>query len=320
MVIKQNNLRYDVRDVNTCSCLWYELIGGLQDPSSGYAIPRDDRAMFYTCKSGEWCVLGRSTIDSSSGNVTNLKCPQACYCPTSDVLTPTVCAFSSEFANYCPEGSINQTACPLGHYCSLPNKTAVCAPHRFCPYGSFKSDPCPAGYYCPTSSELFVCPAGSYCKPGSVKPRPCSVFTICKQGSTSPTNSFGSLLGLFVLFFIPFVGWRIYLHYRDKRRKQRVKAGKDTKYSSFYQKHSSHSRADTNSRNNSKYSSLSAPLLDEKSCKRSSEVALQELHRSKNDDIAICSTNKRRMNKFFVDFRFENLGLRLKSCGGYWRD
>eukprot|EP00456_Euglypha_rotunda_P046304 TRINITY_DN36848_c0_g1_i1.p1 TRINITY_DN36848_c0_g1~~TRINITY_DN36848_c0_g1_i1.p1 ORF type:complete len:197 (-),score=13.90 TRINITY_DN36848_c0_g1_i1:75-665(-) len=80
----------------------------------GYAINPEAKDDFVNCTLGDWCVMGLSSlVEKEVDNATilvpaDLRCPESCYCNSSDILQPTVCNFSSEFAYYCPAGSFEQ--------------------------------------------------------------------------------------------------------------------------------------------------------------------------------------------------------------------
>eukprot|EP01084_Bolivina_argentea_P257323 433508_1 len=69
--------------------------------------------------------------------------------------------------------------------------------------GSYRNDTmCPAGYYCPSPIEKHLCPKGYSCRTGSVKPYKCAAFSHCPLGSESPQNDTISASFVFVVILI----------------------------------------------------------------------------------------------------------------------
>ena len=86
---------------------------------------------------------------------------------------------------FCPEGSVNATACPAGSFCSTPSNMTACILREYCPAGSTQAVICQAGYVCPNPWTQLICPAGNRCPAGSVNATKCASGSYCAAGSSA---------------------------------------------------------------------------------------------------------------------------------------
>ena len=101
---------------------------------------------------------------SSSRNPASIQdcmlCPEGFYCP---IGTGNRYENRCEPGHICPAGSGAMTKCPPGQYCTIDPETGI-----------ITMKPCPEGFYCPMETSL---------------PRPCSPDSICKEGSSSESDT-----------------------------------------------------------------------------------------------------------------------------------
>eukprot|EP00808_Paulinella_micropora_P013567 g50285.t1 len=196
----------------------------------GWAVNTLDRTEFMQCGSGDWCGLGRGTVEGHTEalgaaegdlNLTHLLCPAGTYCNVSSVLQPTICSFDITTPNtsYCPAGSVAQNPCSAGFFCQDPRgPEQPCYAPQFCPAGSLVPAVCPAGSYCSSPNQSQVCPEGFYCTQGSTSPQRCATLTKCPKGTASYVDS-----GLYVLLAILVLGVPAAAYFCYSKHQERIR-------------------------------------------------------------------------------------------------
>eukprot|EP01155_Anaeramoeba_flamelloides_P023511 Anaeramoba_flamelloidesa807698_426.p1 GENE.a807698_426~~a807698_426.p1 ORF type:complete len:1402 (+),score=332.06 a807698_426:290-4207(+) len=241
--------------------------------------------LFEDCNEGDWCGLGRSIEIDEDPKKEEILCPANCYCTTSDVLKPVICDCSTKGCSYCPIGTSVEVKCPAGFYCQMPDTKEECFKTQYCPAGSVITESCTAGYYCPDPTKQIKCPEGNYCPAGSTEPTPCSGWVSCPEKTESQESKHVGVIVDLVILIVLLGGYWLAMRYVDKRRKT--------------QKISRQLKID-------KQSVLSGLVF--------SSISLGE------GEISATSLwgNTTEIPKldFFLDFRFENLGLRIKGRSG----
>ncbi|KAJ3451100.1 abc transporter g family member [Anaeramoeba flamelloides] len=241
--------------------------------------------LFQDCKEGDWCGLGRSVEIDDDPDKEEILCPANCYCTTSDVLKPVICDCSTEGCSYCPIGTSVEVKCPAGYYCQMPDTKEECFETQYCPAGSVTTESCSAGYYCPDPTKQIKCPEGYYCSEGSTEPTQCSGWVSCPEGTESQESKHVGVIVDLVILIVLLGGYWLAMRFVDKRRKT--------------QKISRQLKID-------KQSVLSGLVF--------SSISLGE--GEINATSLWGNTTEIPKLDFFLDFRFENLGLRIKGRSG----
>jgi len=100
----------------------------------------------YPCQSGHYCLdgcqaptecpLGSYSLDQNVASSQDCPpCPASYYCPT------TTTKLEAQLGTFCPEGSVEETLCPLGYYCPALAAAPIL---------------CPQGYYCPLYNLTYI--------------------------------------------------------------------------------------------------------------------------------------------------------------------
>ena len=201
--------------INAGSVLNSKKLVLLRACSTNSPSPDDFLIPFSSCETGYYLSINPTEC---------MKIPVGYYCDSGYCTSYKIC----QPGNYCPEGSISQTQCPLGtynsntgsgnisacltcpegYYCQSPNIIpTICPVGCFCPQGSGTYSLCPLGTYNPYQgstniSACITCPAGYYCglmassvticPIGSYCPLGSSTSTICQNGYYCPTIGMNS--------------------------------------------------------------------------------------------------------------------------------
>jgi ABC-type multidrug transport system ATPase subunit len=261
----------------------------------------------HDCSPGDYCALSRVVIDEDdSHSLNSLHCPELTYCPSTDVLEPTICR-PNDTMIMCLEGSSAPTICPAGYYCSsLLNKTE-CSPREYCPEGSFSSKVCAAGYYCPETSVQIPCPKGYYCPEGSLQPIGCSwFFSFCQEKSQHDALTPSGIAILIVIIGAILLVSSIYSMYSYYRRQNAERKRQKTNMRQVQSPSSFGFHVDTDYDDNFDIVEVS-------------QTTDQELEDLDNDSLILTPeepTVELRRQEFYLDLKFKNLGLVVRSTGG----
>ncbi|KAM4652057.1 LOW QUALITY PROTEIN: uncharacterized protein O3C94_014393 [Discoglossus pictus] len=154
-----------------------ERAGDCHPCPSGYFCKIPGIIMFkdYPCPPGHWCPgmsdpvpcpVGTLRTEPGAASLQDCKyCPEGHYCPDpAFTLQVNIMGIPCRPGYECPLGSISETVCRGGSYCT--SRTGI--PHL-----------CPGGYFCPEGSATYntsrqICIFPYYCPPGSSHMMPCT--------------------------------------------------------------------------------------------------------------------------------------------------
>ncbi|KAL6748717.1 hypothetical protein V8C86DRAFT_1122712 [Haematococcus lacustris] len=205
------------------------------------------QAVCVACEAGQFCPEG--TFVKDEGNLLELDCPQAAYCPT-----PAV-QLSCPAGSYCVERTVEPLSCDFNDLLQQQPFKVLPQPGQsvikrmrdqgdplrgnLCPVGSSRpTSLCAEGYYCPNTSTSLRCPASFFCPVQSIEPRRCSVLTSCPEGTGRPRwSSLAFVLSSLIAASLPLLHWLLRsidsssTHYEDLEHQElkRSKALKATR-------------------------------------------------------------------------------------------
>jgi hypothetical protein len=193
------------------------------------------------CYPGDFCALAAPDPPP--------KCPEGFFCPNTSIILPEMCPtmYDSKgvqvgnYSAFCPAGSANASACPVGFSCITPLTQTRCQLGQWCPSGSQFPKDCPGGRLCEAPSTNEPCPAGFYCpyahffqflplilidlKPlyrgATYNPIRCSPLSLCAEGSQTERRWMALLIESIAIIVVA-VGGKLLSVWNARRWKKRA--------------------------------------------------------------------------------------------------
>ncbi|ORY18078.1 hypothetical protein BCR33DRAFT_777678 [Rhizoclosmatium globosum] len=256
----------------------------------------------------------------TSYDLTKILLPGNCYVSQYSIGYPiTDYGYSCAPHFYCP----NSTASVVKSLPQLCTPTADCVATRLkskpcTPQGPYEPQLCPAGSYCPDPTTLLNCPSGYYCPVGTVTPIACPPLSNCPESTIAPTYFGGIVICAIVDIILVLCYFGIKYDWINK-----IQSNQKTRLSNTTRKKVEQEKAE-----NDPEQGLSEVTADEERRRSESVNPLTCLGRPSVVDAKVPVTGSmEELSGFiggfrtalegkedvFIDFKFENLGLKLKE-------